>query len=171
MVGSLNNTTGCILHSPISGVTDESARDWLRQKTSLVRILDMGKQFFKFSPTERYVIYLVELFQAVFSFDTGLLNIIVNSIKGTLGDKWQSQTINKSATGKMELQKWEMQIAVGVIHRIICSTWLWGKRDTVSSGVHNKQREVLSGRVLPLWLQESPAHEKKILTSEVFFWI
>lgn len=31
---------------------------------------------------------LVELFQAVFSFDTGLLNIIVDSIKdGTLGDK------------------------------------------------------------------------------------
>ena len=60
---ALNNTTGCIFTAPSQADDRRKCQGQLRQKTSLVRILDMGKQFFKFSPTERYVITLWSCFK------------------------------------------------------------------------------------------------------------
>lgn len=57
--------------------------------------------------------YLVKLCQAILGLDTGLLHVIVNSVKDcTLSKKWQLQTINS----------WGHRTADIIIHKIICFT-------------------------------------------------
>lgn len=96
---------------------------------------------------------------------------IVDSIRTVPWVMNDSHRQSTSATGKMELQKWEMQIAGIVIHRIICSTWLWGK-GTPCQLWSPQQAERCSVAECCVSCRKAQLMRRKILTNwGFFFWL